>query len=448
MRLFAVKAAWVAVPFAGIQIIRLLSNIALAWLLAPDLLGAMILINTLRTGIELLTDIGIGQSIVSNPKGGHPDFYNTAWTLQIIRGAFLFFIAVALAQPVAKLYGNNELLMLIYAVSPLFLISGFVAPSRFLLQRNLNVKFISLLDLALSTFAAISQIVLAYYMPNIWALIVGLYIGATVSAVASFLIMDFRSLRLRMHNTSIMPILNFGKWIFLSSMIFYFANSWDRLFLADYLAVASFGVYGIAKTYSETLAGLFGRISQLIVFPIVSASPLGPDDLRTRIARLRFFVLLSTASVVAFGVAVADEFIAFVYDFRYREAGIILTILLISTWFSILFTIGDAILLGSRKPAGTAFANGGKLLTLAIGLPWALDNYSLAGALIVFGLSDFIRYATIIYWSWRLRISFIVQDFMLSIIFIALVVSFRELLCLFQITGSLSSWLSEYKHLM
>ena len=64
--------AWITVTYIVQQIVRLLSNILLAWLLAPALLGTMLLINALRTGGELLTDVGVGQSIVNNPRGEDP----------------------------------------------------------------------------------------------------------------------------------------------------------------------------------------------------------------------------------------------------------------------------------------------------------------------------------------------------------------------------------------
>ena len=62
-------AGWIAAQHAVQQFLRLGTNVVLARLLSPELLGTMLLINTFRTGGELLTDVGIGQSIVSNPKG-------------------------------------------------------------------------------------------------------------------------------------------------------------------------------------------------------------------------------------------------------------------------------------------------------------------------------------------------------------------------------------------
>ena len=46
----------------------------------------MALVNAIRTGVELLSDVGIMQNIISTPGGDNPAFYDTAWTLQVVRG--------------------------------------------------------------------------------------------------------------------------------------------------------------------------------------------------------------------------------------------------------------------------------------------------------------------------------------------------------------------------
>src|SRR5262245_43506231 len=65
-------AAWTIGAFGVGQALRLLTNIVLARLLAPELFGIMIIINSVRTGIDLVSDVGIGQSIVQNRNAEDP----------------------------------------------------------------------------------------------------------------------------------------------------------------------------------------------------------------------------------------------------------------------------------------------------------------------------------------------------------------------------------------
>jgi len=441
------KAIWVTLPFVGTQIIRLLSNIALAWLLAPELLGAMVLINTLRLGVELLTDIGIRQSVVSHPRGANPDFYNTAWTLQIIRGILLTVLMLALAFPISAAYDDPALRYLLPAVAPLFLILGLASPARFLLQKRMEVRTLSLFDLALSTFAALAQILLAWVMPTIWALILGLLIGATASTLASYFLMDYRTLRLRIEKETAFSIVTFGKWIFASSLIYFLSNSFDRLYFADLLSAAALGVYGIAKTYSETLTALFARISGLLVFPMVSSSQNAVLDLRRKVRPARFAVLSITSLILAIAIALADEFIKLLYDARYENAGKILSILLIGTWFSILNALAESVMLGLRKPAGTAFANGLKLAAIVVSLPFALSYTGFLGALFVFVLADFVRYLVLARGVRRAGLGFSRQDILLTLGFVAQIFLFREMAAALSLTDGVQGWIRQIGHL-
>jgi O-antigen/teichoic acid export membrane protein len=63
--------------------LRVATNLVLVRLLAPDIFGTMLIVYTLRMGIELISDIGVGQSIIYNNNADNPEFYNTAWSLQL-----------------------------------------------------------------------------------------------------------------------------------------------------------------------------------------------------------------------------------------------------------------------------------------------------------------------------------------------------------------------------
>ena len=76
-----VRLSWTTGSFGLIQLLRLVNNVVLARLLSPPLFGLMLIVNSIRTGVELLSDVGINQNIVSNRKGHTPVFYDTAWTI-------------------------------------------------------------------------------------------------------------------------------------------------------------------------------------------------------------------------------------------------------------------------------------------------------------------------------------------------------------------------------
>src|ERR1700733_3514070 len=102
-------SGWTTAAFAGSQFLRFASNIVLARLLSPELFGIMAIVNSVRTGVEMFTDVGTSQNIVFNHNAEDPDFYNTAWTINLIRGLLLSFVCLAIASPLARFYRIQEL---------------------------------------------------------------------------------------------------------------------------------------------------------------------------------------------------------------------------------------------------------------------------------------------------------------------------------------------------
>ena len=100
--LFLRGFAWTTLGFAGSQALRLISNLALTRLLDPEHFGLMAIVTVLLIGLAMFSDIGLGPSVVRSQKTKDERFLNTAWTMQIIRGAVLAAACALLAIPAAS----------------------------------------------------------------------------------------------------------------------------------------------------------------------------------------------------------------------------------------------------------------------------------------------------------------------------------------------------------
>src|SRR3546814_12761086 len=83
--------------------------------------------------------------------------------------------------------------------------------------------------------------------------------------------------------------------------------SFDRLYFADAIPLALLGIYGIARTFADTITLLFQRMGSLLIFPKVSASQQRGFDLQRAIRPIRLVTLLIAANGLAFAVARSEE---------------------------------------------------------------------------------------------------------------------------------------------
>jgi O-antigen/teichoic acid export membrane protein len=432
-----VRLGWTTGSFALVQLLRLANNVILARLLAPPLFGLMLIVNSIRTGVELLSDVGINQNIISNRKGSAPDFYDTAWTIQVIRGIALAVLCFTLAGPFARFFEKPELAAILPVFALTFVFTGFHSASGALLQKQKLVGRISAFEVGLTVIAVLIQIGLALITPTIWALILGTIITGACAMVSSYLIMPGLRHRFMIDRESAREILVFGKWIFLSSIIYFFAMNFDRLYFAKQITLTLLGVYAIARSLADMLSQFAVRSSNMVLFPTVAAMEASPAEVRTKLLRARRTMMLLVACGLACFVAVSDVAVLLLYDARYSEAALLLPLLLLGVWISILATVNDSVLLGTAKPVFPAIAQGAKLLTFIVGVPLAFHYSGLIAAIVVLNAGEVVRYVVLWAFSRKQHLGFGRDDLALTLVFLVGVVVVREALTVLGLTSGI-----------
>lgn len=398
--------------------LRFGSNIILSRLVVPEVFGIMLVINTLRNGIELISDVGIGQNIVHNSHGEKRSFLDTAWTIQILRGAVLFSILFLAAAPLGKLYDLPASAIQFSALT--LVIMGAASISIYIMQRRLQIVRLNLFDLAMDFVSVALVVGLALYSPTIWSLILANVLAAAIRTAATYMLPHARSWFAWQPDYA-RQILSFGKWIYLASLLSFLCASFDKLYLGQSIPLALLGIYGIARNVADLPAALIARLGHSLIFPLIAREQDRPrSELRQHLSPLRLKLLVACAFAMAFGTAFADYAVRIVYDERYHEAGWMLPILLIGVWGAILCSINEYALLGVGKPLYGATGNMAKLACLVVGIPLGLQVAGLLGAILVLAFSDICRYFLILFGQRREHVSFFLQDVMMSALMLGL----------------------------
>jgi O-antigen/teichoic acid export membrane protein len=412
-----VRLGWTTLSYAGVQAIRLLNNVILARLLAPPILGLMALVNAIRTGVELMSDVGILQSIVSNPRGSDPDFYDTAWTLQALRGLALAAFCMILAIPAARFFNYPELAAILPVASLFFIFTGFDSTARGLVQKELKVARVGVFEIGLAFVTLVVHVAAALLTRTVWALVLGSVITGAATLVMSFLYIPGMRHRFMIDRRNARDVLKFGKWVFLSSLVFFFAMNFDRLYFAKQVSLTQLGIYGIARTFADMITLFVSRCSSSVLYPTIAAAGLAPADLRPRILRGRRTLLGVAALGVGAFLAVSPLVVRLLYDPRYAEAAQILPILCVGVWFGILTSTNDSILMGLSRPAYPALSNTAKLISYIVGVPLAFHFYGFTGAIAVISAGEIVKYAVLWALSHQEHLHFGRDDLLLTIIF-------------------------------
>lgn len=422
IRFFLKNTAWTIGAFGLSQAVRLVTNLVLARLLAPELFGIMTIVTSLRTGVELMSDVGIGQNIIYHKQANNPKFYNTAWTLQVTRGVGVWLASLIIAVPVARFYQLPILGYVVPIVTFTSVLAGFFSISLPLLQKRLLVARLNMFDLITVSVGSAGLVLFAYLTPTIWALVIGTLFWSTAKMIGSYFLLPDVKQRFYLSKQYALEIVHFGKWIFLSSTVYFLSTYFDRFFFAKVVSLELLGVYGIARSMSDMLSTIVLRFGNYVLFPFIASHAEMPRlELREQLVSIRMKFLLLAGIGFSLLVAIVDLPIRILYDERYHAAIWMLPVLIIGAWFSLLASVNESTLLGLGKPSYTAISNTLKFTFLLVALPLGVAASGLLGGIVVVAVSDLFRYLPIFAGQRREQFSFGMQDLFVTLLVFLLI---------------------------
>ena len=386
--------------FATSQVLRLLSNLILTRLLFPEAFGMMALITVFLMGLNMFSDVGVTPAIMSSRRGDDEDFLNTAWTIQVIRGLSLFVVACAIALPVSWIYGEPDLAVMLPVSATTLIITGFNPTRLDQANRHLRLGRVTVLDIFNQIVGIVAAVVLAWAWQSVWALVISGVIGAVVQLIAYNLFLPGTPNRFRWEKPAAHELINFGKWIFLSTVAGFVISQADKLLIGKYLPLDQFGVYNIGYFLASFPYLMGGVLVRRILIPIYREWP--PAESAENFARLRKMrfavsgVLLALLSVLALGGVWIVELL---YDPRYAMAGAVAVVLACMQIPQIIALTYDQAALAAGDSKRFFVLAASKAAMMVICLLIGLEAAGLMGALIGQGAAMVIVYPVVIWLS-------------------------------------------------
>ncbi|PZX13459.1 O-antigen/teichoic acid export membrane protein [Palleronia aestuarii] len=382
--------------------LRLVSNLVLTRLLFPEAFGVMALIQVILLGLTLFSNIGLQASVMQNPRGDDPDFLNTAWTLQAIRGVLLWLTVCLFAVPAAHFY-DEPILAYALPVAGFSLVIKGVFPTKLLTaQRHLMLGRVAFLTIVAQVVNLVALSLLAWLTGSVWALVFGLLISPTVSLALYTRYMPGMRNHFRLERQSVSEMVNFGKYLFFSTIATYVLNQSDRAVLGAHIPTDLLGIYAIGYTLATLPWMLAQKVAGMVVFPLYRMRhPSESAENRARIFRSRRLVVASALGLVATMTFLGPWIVSLLYDDRYILAGPI-AVLLAACY------VPPIVLIGLMN---AALAQGNSLALLVVNVATAIcqitilllgvQAFGIPGAAIAIGAAPLLTYPITVHYMRR-----------------------------------------------
>ncbi|MER5173780.1 oligosaccharide flippase family protein [Thioclava kandeliae] len=395
--------AWTTIGFVVSYGVRLVSTLILTRLLAPEAFGLMSLAMVFVTGMQMLSDVGTVPSIIRSKRGDDPVFLRTAWSIQLVRGGLLCLGLIAISWPVSHAYSEPMLFPLLIALALNPLLQGTISIAVASCQRHTDLKWITLQDAGGQILATIINILIAWWLGSVWALVVGVLAGTAFRVFLSYYYLPQRvKSGWQWERQALDEIVKFGRWILLGTLFTYLGGQGSVAITGFLVPVETLGLFAIATTFSGAVNALLQKIMNQVAFPAMARIHQDdPEKLSAAVGKLKKMILIIILPSFLLLSVGARPLVDFLYDPRYAEAGVFLSFTALNMAIATMGMPYQNALLTTGNSRAHSMVMGTwvaiRMLAIAIGF-WA---YDFIGVLIATGIGGVLIFGVTVWLARR-----------------------------------------------
>jgi O-antigen/teichoic acid export membrane protein len=347
------------------QGLRFVRNMILTRLLAPEVFGLMAIVLSVNSLFQVLTSVGIKEAIIQNPRGTERTYLNGAWWLGLGRSFFLFLIAFVAAPWIASFYAKPELTMLIRVAFVGVLLQGAWSPGAYVALKKMNYWRWVLIMQAGGVIGVTAAVLLALYLENVWALVLGFVLESFARCVLSHVITPFRP-GWHFERQDLEALFGYSRGIFGLSALLLIYTEGATFVVGKLCSTHDLGLYAMALTLAR-IPTMLGSMMVDLLIPAFSQIQHQKERVNRNLLKAISLIAIPAIPALAFVACFGKPILSLVYGLRYGAAAVPLALL-----------FANEVLITFNMPVSSVF--------LAIGQPASLRRFSLLRAVLVIGL--------------------------------------------------------------
>jgi O-antigen/teichoic acid export membrane protein len=378
-------SAWTLSSMAAMSVLRLVSQMVLTYLCLPEHFGVVTLMRTFLTFVEMVSDMGLRNAVVSHPRGEERAFLGTAASVQLARGALMWLLTCAIAWPAATFYDAPLLLCLLPIAGLEAVNNGLFAVRAFVAERRLDLAVPTLLDVLGLLVSVATSIVWAWIHPGPWALALGPLLGGGVRALASHVWFRAERPAFCWERAYVGELLAYSRWIVGSTTVSFVAQQFHLLYLAKFLSKGVLGVYGVAWNLCAQASKPMTALANRVLLPHLAEARRGSTaGLQTAIGQSAARFLPACLLVCLVAGLVAPAMFALFFDDSFADGGALGELFAVVVWFMILQHVPRCALLSLGDARAIAAMSSWNAVLTVVGVAggYRIAGGSLPGAIL------------------------------------------------------------------
>lgn len=263
------------------NLLGLASTLIAAHLLMPEDFGLMAIGMSVFAIAGAVVELPVGAALVQMKTATKADF-DTAWTINVIRGLIVAALMLAAAWPVAVLIGDMRVAGLVAALAAYPLVTGLRNSWFEQYIRDMDFRREALVDVLSKTASIIVIVWIALATRSYWALPAGVVSAALVATISTYI------LRPQLPGFSLSQFrkfFGFSLWIGLGNIADSFRDASTTLMLGRVAGNAKLGAFSVGSQFAERLELVLYAPMERTLFAAFAS--IQDDMVRVRTAYLK-----------------------------------------------------------------------------------------------------------------------------------------------------------------
>ncbi|MBS0446992.1 MAG: lipopolysaccharide biosynthesis protein [Proteobacteria bacterium] len=309
-------SVWMIAARWAMRLIGLVNTMILARLLAPSDFGLIAMVMLAYGLLETISYAGVDLALM---RGGADtrEHYDTAWTVQIMQGAFITVLMLASAPAVAAYFNEPRALAVILLVAPRALLDGMqnIGIVAFRKELDFAKEFRYTLYNRLLNFVIV--IGAAIWFRNYWALVLGSLASSVIGLGLSYAMHPFRP---RLSFARVRDIWSFSQWLMISRVGSYLSRKCDEFVVGGYAGTTAMGNYHVGSDLATLPSNELVMPIRRAMFPSLSKIADKPTEFAAAVLASFSAIAAMCLFVSACLLVVAPEFVAVMLGAKWTEA--------------------------------------------------------------------------------------------------------------------------------
>lgn len=340
---------WSTIQSGGSQVISFIVFIVLTRLLEPETYGLVALASIFLAFMQVFLDQGFVDALIQREKLDLEHLDTAFWTSLGISLLLTVFVIVT-AEPVANLFNQQQLVLIIRWLSLSFLFSALKGVQVAILSRKFAFKALATRSLIANSIGGIVGITMAFWGFGVWSLICQQLVNGLVDVLVLWTVSDWRP----GFNVSVKhfkELFSFGINVMGFNALNFFNRRGDDLLIGYFLGPVALSYYTVAYRLLLVMTQVLVTTTSKVAVPAFSRLQQEAERLRRA-----FYTATQLSSLITFPISLcvavlAPELIKGFFGDKWTPSVPVMQVLAFIVPIHLIFFYNSSVIMALGKPS-------------------------------------------------------------------------------------------------